>query len=1349
MQDESLLPIPDSMASTLLDTNTYAPGVLRRSVCTLTDVHPSSVDVPDPAPAPAPTLFQRRLAEAKADYADLLTQPLCVEPILRRARVLDPSGPRQVDIGANRNITNDKTMLRDFREIPSLGMSCADNRDAPMVCTGFGYYDLHNSEGEVLEIPFYFSEQLAETLISPDYICETSAYYTTFQTHHDTESGKGWLRFSSKSGLSTFQLDMYRANGLWFLDYVACAMEPANTMEPNTATVRALSPLASAELWHHRLGHPSMHQLERLPHCAEGVPPGLKEHAFRFCDTCHDARQSRRPRDFQPEPDPALGERFHIDFGFMRASSEDYAPTRKKPRIVSSHDGYNAYLLIVDAATRYTWCFLCTSKDPPIDILKLFLDKHGLKTGSHRSLRVDQGGELARSSLFRAAASECGYIIEPTGSDSAFQNGRVERLNRTFGVMVRSLLYSSGLSPVFWSDALIHSVYLKNRLWHSALNRTPFEGLTGRPPDLSKLRSFGSLINARVAGEHAAKLDRHTFHGVFLGYTATDSNIRYYDLNTKRIKTAFHVAFDEAHYTSPVRPPGPQFLYDLGVHELVPPEEPPSPEVPPPCPYPPIPEAKLPTILKDAQLQHLPISDFEPMPTHAAAARLEYPFDSAHPALAMSDDPLALSFIETLPTTGNDVTAGLVLEAEPETGRIVLKDCRKGTPSARIPRWRSRLRHAYLLELDGTKVNSIEDVHQAYSLARSEQRTTCSARFAFAEVRNSLSSEGVPQLYFDQLAIIQKHLTDIGATARKAAVSAKKLTRRHLKTLPDWDDWEQSEFKQLDQYWEQGMFGDPIPAPPGADIFFWVWAYSIKELDQRKKARGVCDGSSRGSVKTLDHTYAACVDQTGSRLFYSICALEDKQAFGADVGNAFAEAPGPKQTFFMKIDPVFHNWWTKHLGRPPIPPGYVLPVRRALQGHPESPRCWNKHIDGILRELGFVPTTHEPCLYRGTIDGESVLFLRQVDDFSVGTANESTYLKLCDLLDDLLTEPIKRLGLLNYFNGVDVEQTAEYIKLSSHTYIDKIIEHHDFGALHSATKPVPMNASNEHLRKLDVARGPKLETPKEHQALADRMGFSYRQAIGELIWAMITCRPDISFATVKLSQFSTFPAEIHYKAVKDVFRYLRATKDMGIYYWKTNGNPNLPRAPLPARLSTEDDPDLIHDLSRIPLRHLYGYVDSDWASDTVHRRSVSGIAFMLAGGVVTYKTRVQATVSTSSCEAEFQAASDAGKIALYVRSILDELGVPQEYATCIFEDNSATVHMANASKPTKNTRHMDIRHFALQEWVERDLVVLEAVPTALNRSDTLTKSLGKTLFYRHLDHIMGHVPPQWSIAASP
>jgi hypothetical protein len=57
-----------------------------------------------------------------------------------------------------------------------------------------------------------------------------------------------------------------------------------------------------------------------------------------------------------------------------------------------------------------------------------------------------------------------GYAMEPTGSNTASENGRVERSNGTFGAMVRCILYSSGLSAIFWSSTLVHAVYLKNRL---------------------------------------------------------------------------------------------------------------------------------------------------------------------------------------------------------------------------------------------------------------------------------------------------------------------------------------------------------------------------------------------------------------------------------------------------------------------------------------------------------------------------------------------------------------------------------------------------------------------------------------------------------------------------------------------------------------------------------------------------------------------------------------------------------------------------------------------------------------------------------------------------------------------
>ena len=81
----------------------------------------------------------------------------------------------------------------------------------------------------------------------------------------------------------------------------------------------------------------------------------------------------------------------------------------------------------------------------------------------------------------------------------------------------------------------------------------------------------------------------------------------------------------------------------------------------------------------------------------------------------------------------------------------------------------------------------------------------------------------------------------------------------------------------------------------------------------------------------------------------------------------------------------FREWWTECLGRPPLGEHEVIPVLKALQGHPESPRLWDKYISKILvDELGFTPTTHEPCLYyKRNANGELILVLRQVDDFCI------------------------------------------------------------------------------------------------------------------------------------------------------------------------------------------------------------------------------------------------------------------------------------------------------------------------------------------------------------------------------
>jgi hypothetical protein len=160
-----------------------------------------------------------------------------------------------------------------------------------------------------------------------------------------------------------------------------------------------------------------------------------------------------------------------------------------------------------------------------------------------------------------------------------------------------------------------------------------------------------------------------------------------------------------------------------------------------------------------------------------------------------------------------------------------------------------------------------------------------------------------------------------------------------------------------------------------------------------------------------------------------------------------------------------------------------------------------------------------------------------------------------------MANPLNDLGIIKRFNGVDVVQTKHYVKIHCETYVARIVAHHGWTNEKASNKPVPMKSDSTYLAILQLAEGP--DTEKERDQLEDSMGFSYRQAIGELIFAHTICRIDISIAVITLSQYSANPAKEHYQAVKAVFVYLWHTKDDGIYYWHPEARNDLPDMPLP------------------------------------------------------------------------------------------------------------------------------------------------------------------------------------------
>ena len=183
-------------------------------------------------------------------------------------------------------------------------------------------------------------------------------------------------------------------------------------------------------------------------------------------------------------------------------------------------------------------------------------------------------------------------------------------------------------------------------------------------------------------------------------------------------------------------------------------------------------------------------------------------------------------------------------------------------------------------------------------------------KFATEKKTEIHPQSGIPQLHYDQLCVINQHHhaartgeamfqeVDEGIPFHHAVmnkiVTKGKLTRNKLLAREDWPEWESSEFLQLDQYEIQEMFSKPTTLPNNKEdynILPMIWNYLIKK-DGKKKARCVADGSGKqaGTI-SLDHTYAACLDQSRAKMFWGLIALKNLKAFGADCSNAFAEAP--------------------------------------------------------------------------------------------------------------------------------------------------------------------------------------------------------------------------------------------------------------------------------------------------------------------------------------------------------------------------------------------------------------------------------------------------------------------------
>ena len=142
--------------------------------------------------------------------------------------------------------------------------------------------------------------------------------------------------------------------------------------------------------------------------------------------------------------------------------------------------------------------------------------------------------------------------------------------------------------------------------------------------------------------------------------------------------------------------------------------------------------------------------------------------------------------------------------------------------------------------------------------------------------------------------------------------------------------------------------------------------------------------------------------------------------------------------------------------------------------------------------------------------------------------------------------------------------------------------------------------------------------------------------------------------------------------------------------------------------------------------------DSDWSVG----HSTTGFALMLAGVAIVYSSKRQPCIALSSTEAEIIAASACACEVIFVRSLLAEMGLPQEQPTTLRVDNSGAVELSRDRKSRHRSRHVDRRFFKVRELEALGVIHVEHVPTADNRADLLTKALDVEAFLRHRNSLM-------------
>jgi hypothetical protein len=476
-----------------------------------------------------------------------------------------------------------------------------------------------------------------------------------------------------------------------------------------------------------------------------------------------------------------------------------------------------------------------------------------------------------------------------------------------------------------------------------------------------------------------------------------------------------------------------------------------------------------------------------------------------------------------------------------------------------------------------------------------------------------------------------------------------------------------------------------------------VFHYKLDESGNvaRRKSRIVAKGFAQKPGIDFNETYAPVARMESMRTVLHIGATHDWDIHQMDIKTAFLHGELEEEIYMEQPAGAKEPGKEDHVAR----------LNKTLYRLMQAAREWNKRLNAAMVEMGYVRITVDHCVYtRMTKVGTSIVAVH-VDDMvaTASTAEEMMNLKadlrkVFDLVD--LGEVQWLLGM-----GVKRDRKLKTIALSQTAYIEKISKRLRLDNANPIWTPLDKNVI------LSKAQCPMTEHKQE-----DMKKHPYLVAVGSMMYAAMGTRPDVAFAVAHLSQFSSNPRQTHWTAAQRVIRYLLTTKDKCLMLGGSK-----------------------------PLT-LVGYTDSDWGSDVNCRRSVSGYVFTLGGGAITWSSKKQPTVVTSSTEGEYMASCHATKEAIWLRTLLKLIGFGQTVATTIYCDNESAIMLTKDPSFHARTKHIDIQHHFVREHIESGDVKFIHLPTHEMPAGALTKPLTRPQF-RYLVKGLGMTDPNEHLTA--